>query len=127
MKKSFEERLERLEQLNEQIRQSNISLDDAIQSFEEGIQLAKSLEKDLARVERKVELLVNEPEGEDEKPVLELFPELSELNAGASGSSASGDSGDSSAGETGSGSGGSDSGAGETGDGGAGGSDSKHS
>ena len=122
MKKSFEERLERLEQLNEQIRQSNISLDDAIQSFEEGIQLAKSLEKDLARVERKVELLVNEPEGEDEKPVLELFPELSELNAGASESSDAGSGGGSSAGETGSGSGGSDS-AGGAGGSTAGGSD----
>ena len=82
MKKTFEERLQRLEELSEQIAQGDVSLDDAVRRFEEGIQLARSLEKDLARVERKVEILVNEPENEDDTPVLELFPELSELNAG---------------------------------------------
>lgn len=80
---SFEARLERLEQLSEKIRQGDVSLDDAVKQFEEGIKLAKSLEHDLSRVERKVEILINEPEeGTDETPALELFPELSELNAG---------------------------------------------
>lgn len=80
---SFEERLARLEELSEKIRQGNISLDDAVKQFEEGIKLAKSLEEDLSKVERKVEILINEPDEEaGEKPALELFPELSELNAG---------------------------------------------
>ena len=50
-----------------------------MQTFEEGMRLAKQLEKDLSRVERKVEILVNEPDEPEEEPVLELFPELSEL------------------------------------------------
>ena len=50
-----------------------------MQTFEEGMRLAKQLEKDLSKVERKVEILVNEPDEPDEEPVLELFPELSEL------------------------------------------------
>lgn len=50
-----------------------------MQTFEEGMRLAKQLEKELSRVERKVEILVNEPEEPGEEPVLELFPELNEL------------------------------------------------
>jgi len=76
--KSFEERLARLEDLSESIRDGEISLDEALAHFEEGIKLAKGLEKDLTRIERKIQILVNEPTEEGEKPVLELFPELSE-------------------------------------------------
>ena len=46
--------------------------------FEEGMKLSKALEKDLARVERRVQILTNEPGGEDEEPAMELFPELEE-------------------------------------------------
>lgn len=83
-KESFEQRLQRLEELSEQIRQGDVSLDEAVKQFEEGIRLAKGLEKELSTVERKVEILINEPEEDsDEKPALELFPELSDLNAGS--------------------------------------------
>ena len=44
--------------------------------FEEGIQLARTLEKDLAKVERKIEILVNQADSPEEKPVMELFPDL---------------------------------------------------
>ncbi len=74
--KGFEERLSKLEELNEKISEGNIPLDEAVGLFEEGIKLAKTLEKDLSRVERKVELLVNQPESSDEEPNLELFPGL---------------------------------------------------
>ena len=76
--KSFEERLGRLEELNDTINEGNIPLEEAVTLFEEGIKLAKGLEKELAKVERKIEILVNQPENEDEKPNLELFPELSD-------------------------------------------------
>jgi exodeoxyribonuclease VII small subunit len=76
--KSFEERLQRLEKLAEKLREGKIPLEEAVALFEEGMKLARSLEKDLSRVERKVEILTHEPAGEDEEPGLELFPELSE-------------------------------------------------
>jgi exodeoxyribonuclease VII small subunit len=76
--KSFEERLERLEKLAEKLRDGKIPLEEAVALFEEGMKLARSLEKDLSRVERKVEILTREPQGTDEEPGLELFPELSE-------------------------------------------------
>jgi exodeoxyribonuclease VII small subunit len=76
--KSFEERLERLEKLAEKLREGKIPLEEAVALFEEGMKLARSLEKDLSRVERKVEILTREPASEDEEPGLELFPELAE-------------------------------------------------
>jgi exodeoxyribonuclease VII small subunit len=77
----FEERLERLEELAEKLREGNIPLDDAVALFEEGMRLSKSLEKELSRVERRVEILTREPESSQEEPGLELFPELSEEDA----------------------------------------------
>ena len=73
-KKTFEERLERLEELGEEIRKSSIPLDDAIKAFEEGIKLARALEKDLEKIESRIEILMNGDDAEiDEKPELGLF------------------------------------------------------
>jgi exodeoxyribonuclease VII small subunit len=73
-KRNFEERLERLETLGEQIRKPDIPLDDALKSFEEGIKLARALEKDLEKIESRIEILMNSPEAKsDEAPELGLF------------------------------------------------------
>ncbi|MDR1252471.1 MAG: exodeoxyribonuclease VII small subunit [Treponema sp.] len=72
--KNFEKRLERLEELGEQIRKTDIPLDEALTAFEEGIKLARTLEKDLEKVESRVEILMNSAEpAADESPELELF------------------------------------------------------
>jgi exodeoxyribonuclease VII small subunit len=74
----FEQRLERLEQLAERLREGNIPLEEAVALFEEGMKLSTSLEKELSRLERRVEILTQEPLTPEEEPGLELFPELSE-------------------------------------------------
>ncbi len=74
----FEQRLERLEKLAEKLREGSIPLEEAISLFDEGMKLSRSLEKDLARVERRVEILTREPGPDGEEPGFELFPELSE-------------------------------------------------
>jgi exodeoxyribonuclease VII small subunit len=72
--KNFEERLERLETLGEKIRKPDFPLDDALKAFEEGIRLARSLEKDLEKVESRIELLMNSPDAKaEESPDLGLF------------------------------------------------------
>ena len=80
--KSFEERLARLEELNEKIDEGNLPLEDAVALFEEGIALARGLEKELSKVERKIEILVDDTQGDDEneKPNLELFPDIRETD-----------------------------------------------
>ena len=72
--KNFEGRLERLEELGEKIRSPDIPLDEAIKAFEEGIKLARALEKDLSRVESRIEIVMNNAEAQaDENPELGLF------------------------------------------------------
>jgi exodeoxyribonuclease VII small subunit len=72
--KNFEERLTRLEELGETIKRTDIPLDEALGAFEEGIKLARSLEKDLEKVESRIEILMNSPEAKPPKsPEMELF------------------------------------------------------
>ena len=72
--KNFEERLSRLETLGEQIRKTDIPLDEALAAFEEGIRLARALESDLEKIENRIEILMNSADAPaDESPVLELF------------------------------------------------------
>ena len=72
--RSFEQRLERLETLGEQIRKTDIPLDEALKAFEEGIRLARALESDLEKIENRIEILMNSTEAASgESPDLELF------------------------------------------------------
>lgn len=86
--KDFEEKLKKLEELSTQIRKNDISLEDALKSFEEGIKLAKGLEKELSSMESKIQILMNSPSTDDtpknktkdDSPVLDLFNEETEIN-----------------------------------------------
>ena len=71
--KKFEERLARLEELAERIKESDLPLEEAVAVFEEGIKLSKGLERDLDRIQGKVEILLNGPESLEDKPELGLF------------------------------------------------------
>jgi len=72
--KNFEERLTRLETLGDQIRKTDIPLDEALKAFEEGIRLARTLENDLEKIENRIEILMNNADAPiDESPDLELF------------------------------------------------------
>mgnify|MGYP001809879215 FL=1 len=76
--KKFEERLGRLEELSDAIRDPELALEDALAFFEEGIKLAKNLEKDLDKIEGKIQILMNQPTTPDEKPELDLFSQEGE-------------------------------------------------
>ena len=70
---------EKLEKLSENIKQSDISLEDALKNFEEGIKLAKTLEKELDKMEGKSQILMNGEETKDGKVELGLFDETTEI------------------------------------------------
>jgi exodeoxyribonuclease VII small subunit len=73
--KKFEERLERLEELAEKIKEPDLPLEEAVAVFEEGVKLSKGLERDLEKIQGKVEILLGtdvDAAGE-EKPDLDLF------------------------------------------------------
>jgi len=72
--KNFEARLEKLEELGEKVRSAEIPLDEAIVAFEEGIKLARSLEKDLEKAENRIDELLNPAEdGAEKEPLFTLF------------------------------------------------------
>ena len=71
--KKFEERLERLEKITEAIRNQDVPLEKALSLFEEGVKLAKGLEKDIEKMEGKIEVLLNQPVLPEEEPELDLF------------------------------------------------------
>ncbi|MCQ2592000.1 MAG: exodeoxyribonuclease VII small subunit [Treponema sp.] len=79
---SFEEKLQRLEKLTVDIKKTDISLEDALKAFEEGIKLASGMEKELDKIEGKIQILMNEPEPmeKDNPPTLDLFSDDSEVN-----------------------------------------------
>ena len=72
---TFEENLNKLEELTTDIKRSDISLEDALKDFEEGIKLASGMEKQLDEIEGKVQILMSEPDPMDSenKPQLDDF------------------------------------------------------
>ncbi|MCR5699408.1 MAG: exodeoxyribonuclease VII small subunit [Treponemataceae bacterium] len=71
---NFEEKLTRLEELSSKIKNSDLSLEEAVSVFEEGITLSKNLEKELEKIEKKVQILINQPSKQKETtPELDLF------------------------------------------------------
>ncbi len=54
---SFDDGLDRLEALVQQLESGSLSLEDALARFEEGVQLSQSLQKQLAEAQRRVEVL----------------------------------------------------------------------
>lgn len=72
--KGFEERLAKLEKLADEIRDREIPLEEAMERFDEGVELSRGLEAELKGFERKVEILRNEPSEEgDGEPELGDF------------------------------------------------------
>jgi exodeoxyribonuclease VII small subunit len=61
--KKFEEAMQRLEDIVEKLEESDLSLNDSLKIFEEGIKLIGFCSKRLEEVEQKVTMLVKENEG----------------------------------------------------------------
>ncbi|MCX8014326.1 MAG: exodeoxyribonuclease VII small subunit [Rectinema sp.] len=64
--KDFEARLSKLESLAEKMRDPDLTLEESLRMFEEGVALAKELKTDLEALQGKVEILLNSLEENDE-------------------------------------------------------------
>ena len=80
--KTFESNLEKLEKLTADIKRNDISIEAALKDFEEGIKLAKGMEKQLDDIEGKVQILMNAPKPltKEQEPQLDLFADDGEVN-----------------------------------------------
>ena len=62
----FEEVLKKLEKIVVDLEKGDLSLDDALARYEEGIKLSRVCEKKLEAAKKKVEVLVNSEDGSSE-------------------------------------------------------------
>ncbi len=84
----FEQTLKKLENIVEDLEKGDLSLDEAVKKYEEGMKLAKICTKKLEEAERKVEILVkSEGEKKEKKPfdVSKLEPEARKEDKGGEG------------------------------------------
>ena len=63
-KPDFEHSLSRLEEIVRKLESANLSLDEAMKLFEEGVQLSRDCQKHLEQAEGKVEILLKKAGGE---------------------------------------------------------------
>ena len=56
----FEHSLEKLEKLVERMEEGDLSLEDSLKTFEEGIKLTRECQQALAKAEQKVKLLIEQ-------------------------------------------------------------------
>ncbi len=60
MEKSFEEQIEELEKIVQELESGNLSLEDSVNKFEEGIEISKKCNKTLEEAEKKITILVKD-------------------------------------------------------------------
>ena len=63
MKKTFESSLTELEQIVERLEGGDLSLDDSLKLFEEGIKLSRECRSRLQEAERRIEILMKDDDG----------------------------------------------------------------
>ncbi len=61
--RSFEECLQSLEKVVERIESGELSLEDSLATFEEGVRLVQSCNRKLSDVERRIEVLTKDSDG----------------------------------------------------------------
>ncbi len=61
--KKFEEALAELEKVVEKLESGELSLEESLSAFEEGVALVKCCNQKLTEIERKIELLVKDKDG----------------------------------------------------------------
>ncbi len=77
--KSFEELLKRLEEIVSKLETNDISLEESLDLFEEGIGISKECEKILSTARKRVQKLVQESDGTFR---LQLLDEVFETSSG---------------------------------------------
>lgn len=71
---NFEEKLSKLEKLTQDIKRTDITLEDALKDFEEGIKLARTMESEIDKIEGKIQQLMNQPDPDNNiMPEIDLF------------------------------------------------------
>lgn len=68
-KLSFEEKLDKLEEISKSLQDPNLDLQKAVTLYEDGMKLAKEVDTELSKIERRIEIVTSAP-GESPEGVL---------------------------------------------------------
>ncbi len=68
----FEKALERLEKIVEELERGNISLEDALKKYEEGVKLSRICSEKLTAAEKKIQVLTKTLDGSFKREDFEL-------------------------------------------------------
>ena len=68
---SFEKALDNLEKIVEELEEGNLTLEDTIKKFEQGVKLSRLCEKKLSAARKKVSILTRDESGELKETPLE--------------------------------------------------------
>ena len=60
---NFEEMMESLENIAKELESGNLSLDESVKKFEEGMEISKKCSKILENAEKKISILIKDSEG----------------------------------------------------------------
>ncbi len=77
----FEKNLKRLEEIVAKLEKGELTLEESLKLFEEGIKLARTCEKALTEAERRVEILIRNEEGQMEAKPFVPSEELEQENS----------------------------------------------
>ncbi len=69
--KTFEERLQSVQDTITLIENGKLSLEDSVREYERGIQILNGLDAELKEINRKLTVLQESPDGFEEKPLKE--------------------------------------------------------
>ena len=67
----FEEALKNLEKIVKELESGNLSLDESLKKYEEGVKLSRFCHKGLQAAQKKMQVLTKKGEGWDLKPFVE--------------------------------------------------------
>lgn len=79
---SFEQAIERLETIVEELESGSLSLDDSLARYEEGVRLSRHLTRTLDEAEKRIERLVENQDGSTATRPLEREPKPVDEGAG---------------------------------------------
>ncbi|MCM8775874.1 MAG: exodeoxyribonuclease VII small subunit, partial [Candidatus Omnitrophica bacterium] len=68
----FEKAIERLEKIVEELESGNVSLEDALKKYEEGVKLSRTCQQKLSQAEKKIEILTRSLNGTLKKEPFEF-------------------------------------------------------
>jgi exodeoxyribonuclease VII small subunit len=74
-KKSFEESLEKLEQITKELEEGDLSLEESLKHFDEGVKLAEQCNNRLNDAQKKVEILLKKNDKLKPEPFVGLEDE----------------------------------------------------